>query len=91
MASSLAGCKTMHHYWPYHVRAHICVPGIVLRHLEILLPEIIMRHWDRLSRKTVLSSVLEKVFKKQVENCPSSTAYTWFAPARIRSFPALYS
>lgn len=38
-------------------------PGIVLRHLEIPVPERIVRHWVRLSRKTVVSSVLEKVFK----------------------------
>lgn len=39
MTSSLAGCKTTHHYWPHHVCALISVPGIVLRHLEILVPE----------------------------------------------------
>lgn len=76
MASSFAGCKAMHHYWPHHICALISVPGIVLGHLEILVPETIVRHWDRLSRKTVLFLVLEKVFTKQVENCPSSMAYT---------------
>lgn len=76
MASSLAGCKTMRHYWPHHVCVLISVPRIVLRHLEIPVPERIARHWEKLFRKTVLSSVLEKVTKKQLRNCLSSITYT---------------
>jgi len=76
MAISPAGCKTVHRYRPHHMWALISVPGVVLTHLEVLVPEMIARHWDRLSRKIVLSSVLEKVFKKQLENC----CQAWYVP-----------
>lgn len=64
MSCGLDECKTMCHYQPHHWYAFISVPEILFRHREVPVPTGIVR----LPRKTVVSPVLEMVFKKQLGN-----------------------